>query len=139
MIKRGLLAVAAVFVLWQVTDFVVHGILLMDLYKATAQFWRPQAEYKQGLMMVVSLISAGCFVGIYALLVKPRSLMTGLKYGLIFGLGTAITMGYGTYSYMPIPYPLAFSWFMARLVQTVLAGLITGWIVKPSAEDLAGA
>ena len=135
MIKRTLLAILAVFIVWQVLDFLIHGILLQETYAATANLWRPMAEMKQGLMMVVGLIAAACFVSLYALLVKPQSLATGLKYGAIFGLGTGISMGYGTYSYMPIPYHLALSWFLSTLFQTCVAGALTGLIVKPATRD----
>ncbi len=130
MLKRSIAAIVVIFLVWQVLDFVIHGVLLMETYGKTAELWRPMAEMKQGLMAVVKLISAACFVGLYALLVNPKSLVAGIKYGLILGLGTGITMGHGTYTYMPIPYHLALSWFGATIVQAVIAGALLGLIVK---------
>jgi hypothetical protein len=131
MLKRSIAAVIAIFLVWQILDFVIHGVLLMETYSQTAELWRPMQEMKRGLMMVVGLISAVCFVTAYALLVNPKSIASGIKYGLILGLGTGISMGYGTYSYMPIPYHLALSWFVATVVQAVIAGALLGLIVKP--------
>lgn len=39
-------------------------------------------------------------------------------------------MGYGTYSFMPIPYLLALGWFLGTVVETTVAGALVGWIIK---------
>ena len=39
-------------------------------------------------------------------------------------------MGYGTYSFQPIPYMMALTWFLGSLVEGILAGLIVGAIVR---------
>jgi hypothetical protein len=132
MLKRSIAAVVAIFLVWQVLDFVIHGVLLMETYSQTAELWRPMQEMKRGLMVVVGLISAVCFVTAYALLVNPKTMAAGIKYGFILGLGTGISMGYGTYSFMPIPYHLALSWFVATVIQAVIAGSLLGLIVKPA-------
>jgi len=122
-------AIVALFVAWSAMDFVIHGILLMPLYEKTQDLWRPQEEYKFGLMYVVTLVSAGAFVLVYALFFKRMTVMTGLKYGLLFGVGAGISMGYGTYTYMPIPYYLALSWFLGCLAKGLVAGGIVGAMV----------
>jgi hypothetical protein len=55
---------------------------------------------------------------------------TGLKYGLLFGLGAGVSMGYGSYSVMPIPYHMAFTWFLGSVVEATVGGLILGAIVR---------
>ncbi len=127
-----LLASLAVFVAWSGLDFLIHGVLLMKAYEATADLWRPMAEMKQGLMSAVTGAEALGFTGIYAVLVNPKSAAAALKYGLIFGLATGVAMGFGSYCYMPIPMDLAAAWFGGTLVKCVVAGLLAGWIVKPA-------
>ena len=136
MTKRIVLATLAVFVAWQALDFVIHGLLLMSTYEATAELWRPVAEMKMGLMRVVGLVAAVSFVCLYAWLVRPKSWAAGLSYGLIFGVGTGFSMGYGTYCVMPLPQSLAVGWCAGSLVETAVAGLLVGWIVKePASTD----
>ncbi len=130
MLKRSIFAVIAVFVVWQILDFVIHMVLLQGLYAQTAELWRPMAEMKMGLMVVVGLIASVCFVLVYTLLVNPKNLMAGVKFGAIFGFGTGVSMGYGFYAFMPIPYALAFAWFLGTWVETLAAGLIVGAMVK---------
>ena len=130
MSKRLLLAVIAVFVAWSILDFIIHGVLLQPTYEATANLWRPMEEMKMPLMYVVTLLFTASFVGIYGLLVTEKSLASGIKFGALFGLATGISMGFGSYTYMPIPLVLAWSWFFGSVVQAIIAGAITGVIVK---------
>jgi hypothetical protein len=130
MLKRIVLAVLAVFVAWSVLDFVIHGVVLMSTYQDTAQLWRPKKDIRMGLLQIVKLVSATVFVCLYAFFVGKKSVATGLKFGLLFGLGAGISMGYGTYAVMPIPYKIAIVWFAGTVVDAAVAGLLTGLIVK---------
>jgi len=77
----------------------------------------------------VSLLSSIFFVWIYYALIN-KSMKNALLYGLFYGLTTGISMGYGTYSFMPIPYLLALGWFLGTVLETVVAGALLGWIIK---------
>ena len=90
---RYIAAVVAVFVAWQVMDFLIHGVILMPTYEATAELWRPKEEMKHGLMAAVVAIAATAFTSIYCLLVDRKNLKTGLVYGVLYGIATGIGMG----------------------------------------------
>ena len=126
--KKTVLAILAVFITWSILDYVLHGIILTHVYEATPSLWRPMAEMKMGLTYLVVLIAASCFVYVYDKMISDRGVKTALLYGLVFGIGTGISMGYGTYSVMPIPYFLALGWFLGSLVEAVAAAWIA-WIV----------
>lgn len=130
MLKRVLAATAAIFVAWQALDFIIHGVILRDLYATMPNLWRPLAEIKMPVMWIVGAIAAFCFVGIYAWLVTPKHLETALKYGLLFGIAAGVSMGYGTYAVMPVPYSMAFTWFIGTLVEALVAGVLAGLIVR---------
>lgn len=80
MVKKTVLAIIAVFILWSILDFLIHGVLLTEAYKATAELWRPMEEMKMGLMRIVVLISAITFVLIYTLFFREKNMKTALKY-----------------------------------------------------------
>ena len=120
MLQRILIATLAVFVAWQILDFVIHSIILTKMYEETAHLWRPMEEMKWTAMYIQSLISAFFFTAIYGWLVRPKNLKNGLLYGLLFGLATGVAMGYGTYSFMPIPYYMAFGWFLGSTVESIV-------------------
>ena len=128
--KRTILAVIAVFVAWSVMDFVIHGVILRSSYAATASLWRPMAEMKTVVLHVTALIAALTFVLIYGLFFSRRGIFTGVGYGLLFGLGTGVSMGYGSYSVMPIPYHMALTWFLGTMVEAAIGGLILGSIIR---------
>jgi hypothetical protein len=126
--KKIIYSVIIVFVVWSILDFVIHQLILGASYQATASLWRPMAQMKMGLMYVVKFLVSISFVCLYAFFVGKRGIITGFLFGLIYGLGAGISMGYGTYSYMPIPYHMAFTWFLGTVVEFTLAGLIVGGI-----------
>ena len=130
MVKKSVIAIIAVFILWSILDFVIHGVLLSEAYKATAELWRPMQEMKMGLMRIVVLVSAIGFVLIYALFIDDKNVKTALKYGILFGAAMGISMGYGTYSVMAIPYNMAFTWFWGTLIEAALGGLVMGLIIR---------
>ncbi|OGP80821.1 MAG: hypothetical protein A2Z08_08655 [Deltaproteobacteria bacterium RBG_16_54_11] len=130
MTKRTILAVVGVFIAWSILDFFLHGLLLRSTYEATANLWRPMDQMNRPLMYFVTLVFAACFVLIYGLLVGKKSPASGIQFGALFGLATGISMGFGSYSYMPIPLTLAWSWFFGSLIETIAAGAIVGTIIK---------
>jgi hypothetical protein len=130
MLKKYLLSVVIVFVLWSALDFVIHGVILSQAYQATASLWRPFTDMKIGLIRLVTLIVAAVFVGIYAMLVNPKSVKTGLLYGLLLGLFSGVPMAFGTYSYMAITMNIVVVWFLGSVVEMTLAGLCVGAIIK---------
>jgi hypothetical protein len=129
MTKRTILAMVAIFISWSIMDIIIHGVLLKSTYEASASLWRPMDEMNMPLMYLVILVFTVCFVLIYELIEK-KSLAAGIKYGALFGLAAGISMGLGSYSYMPIPLTLAWSWFLGTLVELIVAGAIAGVIMK---------
>jgi hypothetical protein len=130
MAKRTIWAIVAVFLAWSIMDFILHGLFLRSTYEATANLWRPMAQMNMPLMYFVTFVFTVCFVLIYGLLVGQKSLASGIRFGALFGLATGITMGFGSYSYMPIPLTLAWSWFFGSWIEAITAGVIVGAIMK---------
>ncbi|MGB5179375.1 MAG: hypothetical protein WBP44_11670 [Gammaproteobacteria bacterium] len=132
MLKRPFIAVVVIFIAWSLLDFVIHGLLLQETYEATASLWRPMEEMSMTLMYIVTLAYTVCFVAIYDVFVSQKSVSTGIKYGVLFGLAAGISMGFGSYTFMPIPWSLALSWFTGTLVESIVAGALAGAIIKQS-------
>jgi len=130
MMRKFILAVVAVFITWSALDFIIHAVILKSTYQETAQLWRPMEQMKMGLMYLVTFVGAASFVVLYAVLGSLKSVVSGLKYGLLFGIATGFPMGFGTYSFMPVPLTLAFAWFIGSLVETTVGGVIIGAIIK---------
>ena len=130
MAKRMAWAVLAVFIWWSIADFLIHGLLLKSEYAATPSLWRPLDQMNMTLVYLVTLVVSLSFVLIYGLLVGKKSIESGVTFGALFGLASGISMGFGSYSSMPITLTIAWSWFIGSWVQAVVAGAIAGAIVK---------
>jgi len=128
--KKTIISILAVFVAWSVMDFVIHGVILSSSYAATAALWRPMGEMKTSLMHFTAFIASLTFVLIYSLLISQKGISTGLKYGVLFGLSVGVPMGYGSYSVLPIPYHMAFTWCFGSVVEAIVGGLIIGAIIR---------
>lgn len=128
--KKTVLSVLAVFVTWLVFDYIIHGLILGSIYTATPQLWRPMDEMKTGLLYFTVLVAAAAFVMVYDRFFTDKSIKTAATYGLIFGIGTGISMGYGTYSVMPVPYSIALVWFLGTVVRAVAGGLVAAAVMN---------
>ena len=128
--KKTILSILAVFIAWSVMDFVIHGAILRSSYAATAALWRPMGEMKTLHMYFSVFVASFTFVLIYSLFFSRKGISTGLKYGILFGLSTGVPMGYGSYSVMPIPYHMAFTWCIGSVVEAMVGGLIIGSIIR---------
>ena len=78
-------------------------------------------------VMLTLIIS---FVLVYGFLVEPKSLVSGVKFGVLFGLAISVSAGFGTYIHMPIPLGLAWSWFLGGWIKAIMAGAIVGVLIK---------
>lgn len=131
--KRSLIAAVGVFVAWMLLDLVAHRYVLAPIYEATASLWRPFDEMNVVLIYTVTVVLIGVVVGIYSLLVRPKSLRAGVVLGALVGLALGIASGFGTFVHMPIPLSLAWGWFIAGWLKGLVAGGIVGAvIVDPS-------
>ena len=129
-ICRYTVAATSIFVFVFAFDFLIHGVLLMDLYTQTANLWRTDTEY-EALMhyMLLSQVAFSLLVVLmYSKFFKNKSLFEGVKFGTFIGLILA-SIQLSTYSYMPIPLMLTLSWMLASFLRGVGAGLIIGLIV----------
>ena len=130
--KKYLIGTLAVFVVWQITDYLIHGVYLMPAYEATSDLWR--TEMNGGLLVLVSLIAAASFVYVYSELIANKSVATALKYGVVFGIGAGASFAYGSYAVMPIPYSMALVWFLTAVGQGALGGYVCSLLVKPDTD-----
>ena len=130
--KRPLIAGAAILVAWMLLDLIAHRFFLAQIYEANASLWRPFDQMNVVLIYAVTVVLIGVFVGIYALLVKPKSLGAGLALGAFVGLALGISSGFGTFIHMPIPLALAWGWFIAGWLKGLVAGGIVGAVIVES-------
>ena len=132
--KRWLLASVGVFVVIAVMESFIHGVLLSDMYRATASVWRAKPEMQQ--MMWIFWAGYLVFAPFFALIYvkgyekgKP-GLGQGIRCGLYVGAMLSVMQSFGWYAILPIPFVLAFYWFLAILVEFIAAGAAAGLVYR---------
>jgi hypothetical protein len=140
--KKVLLGFIAVFVLLEVTSFIVNGLMLGQTYMSTQSLWRPDMDRLMWIFHVMYVAGAFFFTFIFSKGYEGKGTMEGVRYGLYIGIWMGLGFAYGTYAMIAIPYSLAMTWFISTIVQYVLAGIVVAAIfgktpmvsaVKPAA------
>lgn len=119
----------AILVAWTVIDALMHQLILAPFYNASAGLWRPVDQMNIALIYTVTCALIGVFVSVYRLLVRPRTLGTGLALGAFLGAALGIASGAGTYIHMPIAPALAWGWFLGGWLKGIVAGAIMGVMI----------
>src|SRR5262249_21637385 len=139
MTMRPLLAALGILIAWTLLDFPLHRLLLAPIYDASPSLWRPFDQMNLALIYAVTFVLIGVFVGIYQLLVWPKSLRAGLLLGAFLGLAFGVSAGFGIFIHMPIPLALAWGWFLGGWLKGLAAGAIVGAvIIDPKDRSIAG-
>ena len=140
-IKRLLLAILAVFATIFLTDFLIHGVWMMPVYRATASLWRPEAEMgsHMGWMFASYLLISTTFVLIWA---KGFASQGCSRCAVMYGLCMALFTQAQTlimYAVAPFTLEIVWKWFVAGVLQGILLGLVTSFVYKPAAAPAARA
>ena len=130
-IKRFIIAVIAVFVTFQVLDFIIHGQILSQEYRSLSQVWRPDMMSKMWIMVITSLIMSILFVYVFIKGYEKKGILEGLRYGLIIGLFMIGVGSFNQYVVYPVPFSLAVKWFIFGMIEFTVAGIIVSAIYKP--------
>jgi len=131
MFKRFLLALVSIFAAWTAIDLLLHRFVLGSLYSSTPELWRPASELNFPLIYGVVVVLIASFFLLFELLVSPKTLVSGLKFGALLGVAIGLSVGFGTYIHMPVPFGLAWGWFLGGWVKALVAGAILGALPRP--------
>jgi hypothetical protein len=142
--KKFLLAFILVFVLVEVTNYIIHVAILGPVYASEEikVIFRPEEEMSgmMWIMRVVDLIWSFFFVFFFVKGYENRGIAEGLRFGLYVALFFNLVNVYGQYAVYPIPYYLALQWFLYGLVQVLILGVTVALVYKPKpAADVSPA
>ena len=130
MARRILICLLAIVGVWMAFDLLLHYYFLASLYRENPALWRPFDQMNVALIHAVRLSLATLFIAIYAILIHPRAMQSGLLFGGLMGLVLGVSVGLGTYIHSPIPLALAWGWFIAALLKALIAGVILGAVLR---------
>ena len=135
----GLVYYVVQFAVSMATGPIVHNGILMDAYRATAAFWRPELNQDPPDMaalmprwiltgLVAALLSAAVYGWVRAALTGPGWLK-GAKFGLIvFIFSTCAILAWsGVFN---LPERIWFWWWVESVVYFVIGGAALGWFAE---------
>jgi len=130
--KKFILSSLIVYVVFEVLNFLIHGVILSDMYMRTASLWRADMDQMMWIIYVGDILKAFLFVFIFTKGLENKGWAEGMRFGLLMGLYVAIGMGFGSYAMYPIPFILALQWFIYVTIQLVICGIVAAIIYKPA-------
>jgi uncharacterized membrane protein YvlD (DUF360 family) len=134
--KRLLLTALVVYILLEVLNYLVHGVILASTYQMEEikEAFRPEAEMNSMMWItyLVDIVWAFFFAFFFAKGYEGRGIMEGLRFGFYIGLFWGLVSAYSYYTAIAIPASLAFQWFISTLIVSLILGVAAALIYKPA-------
>jgi len=134
---RVALAAVAAWVLYLGISFVVHGILLKDIYMQYTGVMRPEAEASSILPIGFAFALVGFLAFAYAYAKGyegGRGLQEGLRFGVLVGILLCCFGSIWEYMVWPVGTRLLAAWLIDHIVEFAIYGMVVGLIYKPRAS-----
>jgi hypothetical protein len=133
--KKFWIAFIVIFIAYEITNFLVHGLILGSTYMSeeVAPLFRSQEVLAstQWVRLFTELVWSFFFTFIFVKGYENKGIMEGIKYGVYMGLFYSFVFAYQTYWMFPMPYSLTLQWFIFGLIQCVILGILAATIYKP--------
>jgi hypothetical protein len=132
-IKRYLLASIAVFILFQITGYIVHGVLLMKTYEELSALWRPDMMSLMWMMYITGAVYTLTFVLLYTRWRRTGGIVEALGYGLVIVLFMNLTGVLNQHVIFPVPAALTVRWLIYGSIEILLGAIVASLVYRPKA------
>lgn len=133
-VTRAIITGILLSIMFVFLEFLIHGVMLNDIYMQTASIWRPEAEMMS--MMYLMTIGEVLFAFFYAIIfaagydVNKPAMGQGFRFGVLMACLIAPFSAMSWYVILPIPAMLAVYWFVADVVVMIALGIAAGLLYK---------
>lgn len=131
--RKFAIAWLAVFVVWMLGSFVVHGVLLHDDYAKLSNLFRSEADSQRyfPLMILAHVVLAGAFAWVYARGVEAKPwLGQGIRFGLVIALLTAVPTYAIYYVVQPMPGVLVAKQIIFEGLLLLVLGAVVAFLYR---------
>ncbi len=129
-IKRYVLASIAVFIAFQLMDFVIHGPILGSYYMKMTSLWRPEMMSLMWIMWCTGLVLSFLFVYIFHKGYEGKGILEGIRFGVIIGFLMNFVSAFNQFVIYPLPLDLTLLWFVFGMAEFIVAGIIVSLIYR---------
>jgi hypothetical protein len=134
-LARVAIAALVAWVVYLGVSFVVHTMLLGDLYREHAGAMRPEAD-QNGILpvgFVFALVGFFAFAYTYAKGYEgSRGTQEGIRFGVLVGILICAFRVIWDHMIWPVSIQLTIAWMVEFIVEFALYGMIVGAIYKPA-------
>jgi hypothetical protein len=133
--NRARVAIAALvsWIVYLGVSFLVHGVLLKDIYLQHASAMRPEADASAILPLGFgfALIGFFAFAYAYARIYQSGGIPEGIQFGLLIGVMLCCFGTIWDYMVWPVSPTLAALWMVDFLIEFAIYGGVVGAIYQP--------
>jgi hypothetical protein len=130
-VKRFIGTSILVFIVIEVINFLVHGVIFKKAYASLGALWRPDMMSKMWIIHVGYLILSFIFTYIFIKGYENKGVMEGVRYGIIIGLFANIPYAFFEYAMFPLPFALCLGWFIFGMIEYIFCGMTASATYKP--------
>jgi hypothetical protein len=138
---RVAMAAVAAWVLYLGVSYLVHGVLLKDLYLQYRAVMRPEAEASAILPIGFAFALVGFFAFAYCYAKGYEGgagIQEGLRFGVLVGILLCSFAKIWEYMVWPADTRLITAWMVDLIVEFALYGMVVGSIYKGTAAARVG-
>jgi hypothetical protein len=130
-VKRFIIAIIGVFIMYQVLNFFIHGPILGSKYMDFPDVWRADMMSKMWIMYITNLVMSILFVYIFIKGYEGKGIAEGIRFGFIIGLLMSGIGAFNQFVIYPVPLEFAIQWLLYGTLQFMICGIVTALIYKP--------
>ncbi len=129
--KKLIIGIVVMWVYIFGSDFLIHHVLMGDMYKATTGVFRPEADMKahMGCMMLSQVVMAIGWMLVFVKGYQKKGWMEGVRFGLLMWI-LALANIFMQDAVYPVSHTLVAWWCGTMLVQAVVGGVVTSAVYK---------
>ena len=134
--KKFLISTVAVFMVWMIGSFLVHGLWLGATYETLGAMIRPLEEQQSlfHFMLLAHVLMAGAFVWIYQRGNEDKPwVQQGLRFGIAISLMAPIPTFMIYYTVQQTPGTLAISQSIGDSLVVIVVALVTAFLNRKTA------
>ena len=131
-VKKLVLTIIVVFVVANITGFLIHALLLAPDYMAVKEHYRPEGQEKMVWICLAYLSFAIGSVIVYAKGVEAKPwLGQGLRFGILMWLVLGVPSFFIAYAVQPVPTMLMVKQVLFEGIDKIVLGVITAALYRP--------
>ena len=133
--KKVWIGFIVVFIVLEILDFLVHGVILAGAYKSIQGVFRPDMSSKMWMYYVINIVTAFFFTFIFSKGYEKKGIMEGVRYGFYIGVWMSVGMALGTDSMIKLGRSMTIQWLIYGVIEYIIAGIALAIVFKEKQKE----